>query len=192
MGKINASALSSYIERSYTPTSTVQIDDVEITVKKTLSLSEMLSFVDGVVNSCFLEESGEYMPEIKHFAIQHGIIEYYTNIELPEDTQEKYDFLMRSDIIKIISEMIDKEQFMDMMESIDCKIDHISRANISILEKQMVDLQHMVTNMIEKFTGALDGIDMDVLNAINSSYMNGDIHPEKIYQAYKDTQGERG
>lgn len=188
MSKIQAGVLSEYVERNYTPTSTIQIDNLEIAVKKSLSFSEMVNFVDGAVKSCFLEDTNIFMPELRSFAIRFGIIEYYTNIELPDNIQEQYHFLMHSDIPDIVIEAVDKVQFKDIVRSIDQKIEHIARANISIIEKQMNDLQHMIMEMLKKFGDLFGGIDIDTINAIKDAYIDGEIHPEKLLASYMNSK----
>ncbi len=185
MEKVQASNLSNYIEQNYSPTSAVLIDNSEIIVKRNLSLTEMIGFVDGVVKSCFREDSNKYMPELKDFALRIGIINFYTNIELPEDSIEQYDFLTHSDIIDVVLGLIDSVQFSEMINAIDKRIEHTANANISVMEKQMYDLQHAIASVTEQFGALFEGVDMNVMNAIASSYSSGEISPEKLFAAYK-------
>lgn len=185
MEKVQASNLSNYIEQNYSPTSAVLIDNSEIIVKRNLSLTEMIGFVDGVVKSCFREDSNKYMPELKDFALRIGIINFYTNIILPEDTEERYDFLTHSDLIDVILGLIDNVQFSEMMKSIDKRIEHTANANISVIEKQMSDLQHLIGSVIEKFDRLFDGVDKDVFEALGKSVgIEGNINMESFISTY--------
>ena len=49
-------------------------DNVEIHIAKTLTLHEMLLFVQEVVEACIDGETGEYLPEAYDFAIRAGVL----------------------------------------------------------------------------------------------------------------------
>ena len=67
----------------------VEWNGLSISVTKRLGLRQVLAFIDEVVNGCFSEESGEYMPEVVDFAIRCNVLTRYANFTLPTDVEEK-------------------------------------------------------------------------------------------------------
>ena len=63
--RIDAKILRDYINsRESEITDTWTPGNFEITVRHTLPLRDVLTFVNEVVSTCFDEESGEYLPEV--------------------------------------------------------------------------------------------------------------------------------
>ena len=138
--KINIDEFKAAINAISTPDAVVEWHGIEMTIKRLLSLEEMLTFVNDVVSSCFEEKTGEYIPEIKDFAIRCSIMESYAGFVLPSDLSEKYSMIYNSDIVSFIVKHIDKNQFESILSSIDDKIEHQAQNNIEAINKQMNEL----------------------------------------------------
>lgn len=108
----------------------------ELIIKSTLSLPDMLTFVNDVVSSCFSED-GEYMPEVKDFAIKSNILSKYANIVLPDDLELRYGMTYATDAAEIILNHVNHAQFAAILQSIDEKITYLSNSHLSALENQM-------------------------------------------------------
>ena len=74
--KVSIALFDKIVKEHFQNEATIQWHEAEVRVKRTLSLKEMLSFVDEVVGSCFHDELG-YMPEVKDFAIKSSILTRY-------------------------------------------------------------------------------------------------------------------
>ena len=64
--------------------------DVEIQIKKTIGLPEMMLFVQEVVEACIDGESGEYLPEAYDFAIRSAVLTHYANFAMPANLEKQY------------------------------------------------------------------------------------------------------
>ena len=117
----------------------------EITIKRRLALYEVINFVADVIDNCYQgEDVLTFMPELMDYAIKFCMISYYTNISLLEETTEADvkdesvdtsfhpdDFITKSDIIDVIKNHVDMEQFYFINEAIKSKIEYINQTNVA-------------------------------------------------------------
>lgn len=182
--RVSISAIEKVIKENYTPTETIDWHGVEITIKHSLSLEEMMKFVSLVTNSCF-SESGEYIPESKAFVIKNCVIESYTNIALPSNTSSRYDLIYKSDIVSIILPHIDMEQFNAISEAIDKKIENIARANVGLVNKKAVELFSSIENIQEQFSNLMSGVTAEDIARLARAISNSTLDEKKLVEAYK-------
>lgn len=97
-------------------------DNVEIHIKRCLSLTEMLEFVQEVVSSCVDGETGEYTPEAYDFSIRVGVLTHYANFSMPTNLEKQYWLIYNTQAFNQVMEHIDDCQFNDIIRSIDRKI----------------------------------------------------------------------
>lgn len=97
-------------------------EDVIIHIQKTLSLSEMISFVQEVVESCVDMETGDYVPEAYDFAVRVGVLTHYANFTMPTNMDKKYFLVYNTNAFQQVLEHIDEHQFNDIIRAIDKKI----------------------------------------------------------------------
>lgn len=154
----------SKIYRAQTPppmqlTYLVQDEQIRISVKPRLSLSDMLDFVHDVVWYCFQSDAGEYCPQLKEFAIAKNTLEKYTNIKLPSSTKKIYDIIYGTDILTKIKSL---EHF-----------DHAQYATI------LMDIDRLISFRLDQYLkNRKEGFrDIDVKKAIPSSDKRKDIYP---------------
>lgn len=135
--------------------------DVEI--KTTIGLQDSIDFVKAVVNTVF-QSDGKYYAALEEFAIRHATIMFYTNIALPSDPDEEFDFLFGSDIYDKVVSYISKNEYQALCdaaeEQIAYKIDmSISAAEIST-QKAIDELRNLMNRYevfmetVQKFAGA--------------------------------------
>ena len=84
--RISINAMDSIMKTQYENITTECWNEIDITIKRTISLGDMLSFVNDVVASCF-QDNGEFMPEVLDFAIRSNIILKYSNVSLPDNLE---------------------------------------------------------------------------------------------------------
>lgn len=192
--KISINAFEEAVEKEYVPTSNVEWRGLTIVVMRRLSLNAMMTFVDSVVKSCFEQDSGTYIPEVKDFAMRSCIIEHYTNISLPSNIERRYELLYRSDIFDAIMEHIDQLQFNAMIRAIEDKLSHLAQSNIDAVTKQMNELYASVEKMVERLGSEFDGIDGEQISKIVNAIADGQIDERKIVKAIiserQDMSGE--
>ena len=157
---------------------------IEIEIKPMLSYLEVILFIDGVVGACFLEGDNSYLPEVKDFAINSFLITSYTNIELPEDLEEKYLYVTRSDIFGLIFDVIDGVQFKQIISAIDEKIKYLADSNIQALQKEVFELYGIVDNITNQLEKMFSDISSDDMTQFMSALVDGKIDEAKLIDAY--------
>ena len=171
-------------------TEVVEWNGLEVVIKKTLPMDDMLNFVDSVVQSCFDAHTGEYRPEAKDFAMRVNIMTRYTNFALPErNVAHQYDIAVRSGVTDMILSHINSAQFYEMVRAIDAKIEHKASANIQLLTKKFDDVVTEFENLQTKMATMFTGVSSDDLQKLAETLANGNFSEEKIVEAMMPKMG---
>ncbi len=177
------------IMKGYENTKTVQWNGLEVVITKTLSLEEMMAFVDGVVKSCFDQATGAYLPEIKDFAIRSNVMERYANFTLPSKVEKQYDMVIRSGAVEIILEHVNASQFNELMRAIEAKLQNTADANVRAMTKRFEDLASSMDNLYSNISELFKGVNQgDIAKLANMIANHGEIDEGKIVQAYLDSK----
>ena len=141
---------------------------IEISIKRVLSLKEMLSFVQNVVDACFGGKSGEYIPEAKDFAIRCAVVTYYTNMTLPSGLEKLYDFVYLSDITSFVISHVDDVQFGVIIDAIDEKVGALRDRLISDRSDQISEIYGALSTVADQVASAIGDIDIEKLRGISN------------------------
>lgn len=167
------------------------MDSIEVTIFPLLTLKQTLAFIDNVVDSCFDSESGAYLPELKELAIGLNILMMYTNCRIPDDIEDRYRILYAMNKCQDIIDIIDKNQFYDIMQAIDEAIEHkknmLTNAAEEKINSVLAALKTADNELSERFKNFED-LDMDAV--LKGLLSNGVIDEEKLVNAVKNTQKE--
>lgn len=188
--KISINAWEQVMKDTYTHTSTVDWNGVEITIINTLPMKEMLTFVDNVVRSCFTQDTLTYIPEVKDFAIKSSLVEMYTNVSLPSNLATRYDMIYRTDLVDTILKSINIAQYSEMFAAIEDKIANIAQANIEATHRQMNELYAAFDNMQKQIAEMFAGIGADDMTKLVSALANSALDERKLVDAYTEHQAK--
>lgn len=189
--KVNLEAIKTYIDKACPKTKEVSHNGLTITVKTHLSLEEMMAFVDGAVNSCFIGEDEKFAPEVRDFAIRSGVFTMYVGLDLPANMSERYDMLYSlSDVYFDIIEAVDQTQLIEMSKAIDRRIDARINANINDVHRYSTDILSTLENMLESYSKLFDGVDADDMNSVIKAMASGgfSLDESKIVKAYLENK----
>ena len=174
MKKIRAKAFKEYIDDNYNNTVVETIDGVDVEIKRHLRLAEMISFVNSVVEGCFQNnEEGNtttFEPELKDMIIRSELVTRYTNVELPKNYSDQYDFLYETDIVRVIVDTINKNEFNNMLEAIDLKISNEAEARVNILQKQIETIYSAIDNISNQLIDVFGELTPDDMKAFLKSF----------------------
>lgn len=124
----------------------------EVAIKRFISFTDMMSFVDGVVSGCFAKSDNRYLPEVRDLFFRCSIVEFYTNIVLPEDVEGKNQIVYGTDIIDLILQNIDMGQFRAIMDGIEKKVSYLVNTDI----KRIEDDAELIIKQISELGDALN------------------------------------
>ena len=157
---------------------------LELIVKRNISLEDMIGYVSSVSELCFEDETNRYMPELKDFGIRLYLINYYTNIDLPESTSKKYEFIYNTDIVQTVLNAVDPQQFNEIVQSIENKVEYMSSANIEAIQKHMIEISNAIEEFGKLFEAMFDDMDAESVQKLVSSITDGAIDESKLVEAY--------
>ena len=190
MKKISISQMDKVMKSLGNTEATFEWNGVTVVVKTLLSFQEMMEFAGRVKANCFVD--GEYLPEVRDFAIRDCIVDMYSNIRLPDNIEHKYEILYRTDICQEIVKYVNSDQYEQLLVAIDDKITAASESNTEGLRLRIEEIAHELDNMVTEAGALFDGIDKsDIETIFEAVKSSGKIDEEKIARAYMDAAKEQ-
>ena len=182
--RISVNAFEKVVKETYAPTATFNWNGIEVTVKKTLSLKEMLSFVDSVVKSCFTSDTHAYLPEVKNFVTKVCVLEKYANFTMPSNVESQNALVYQTDAVECVMSYVNPQQYFEICSAIDDKVANIAQANIEAVNKQMTELYNSFDNLQTQLAGLFKGVSNDDIRAVAGALADGGLDEEKLVGAY--------
>ena len=136
-------------------------DTVEISVKPRLSLPERANMIQDILSMVFItspDGAVVYHPEFKKFAFEYEIVNYFTDISLPVNSDKVCEFLERTGIASRIANTV-RDGYVSEI---------IAEAN------EMIEYRKQELLKRSKLDQVLDGL-VDVLGAAQSKAENLDL-----------------
>ena len=136
-------------------------DTVEISVKPRLSLPERANMIQDILSMVFItspDGAVVYHPEFKKFAFEYEIVNYFTDISLPVNSDKAWEFLERTGIASRIANTV-RDGYVGEI---------IAEAN------EMIEYRKQELLKRSKLDQVLDGL-VDVLGAAQSKTENLDL-----------------
>ena len=183
--RISINAMDSIMKTQYENITAECWNEIDITIKRTISLGDMLSFVNDVVASCF-QDNGEFMPEVLDFAIRSNIILKYSNVSLPDNLEHRYAILYCTDIVNFIRGHADQEQVDEIINAIHRKVDYLCNTNVCAIQSKLNELISAFDNLQSKTADVFNNISSDDVAKLASVLSSGELSEEKIVAAYMD------
>lgn len=180
--KISIASFDKVLKEQAVPDTTEHWFGNEVVIKHTISIAQMLAFVDNVVSSCFHDEG--YMPEVKDLLIKSNLLTRYANFTLPENLEHRYTLIYNTDAVAMVSKHISSAQFDEILRAIDEKIDYICNTNITAIEKQMQQLAASFEDVSKKMAEMFASVAPDDISKLTSALAGGQFSEERLVEAY--------
>lgn len=180
--KISIASFDKVLKEQTVPDTTEHWFGNEVVIKHTISIAQMLAFVDNVVSSCFHDEG--YMPEVKDLLIKSNLLTRYANFTLPENLEHRYTLIYNTDAVAMVSKHISSAQFDEILRAIDEKIDYICNTNITAIEKQMQQLAASFEDVSKKMAEMFASVAPDDISKLTSALAGGQFSEERLVEAY--------
>ena len=158
---------------------------IKFKIKPTLSIKESMEFINNVIDSCFSDDTGEYLPEVRAFATKLNTLEKYTDIEIPEDINISYSLCYTNDLFNVIDENINYDQFLDIESAIYSGIKYRIDANIAAATKQINEVYSAFENLNDKVSELFGAIDNDSISKLVGAIGDGGLglNEDKLIKA---------
>lgn len=166
--KITVSAFENAVKKNFKNIVEEEWCGLQLVITPTISLQEVFNIVADVSSNCFSDD-GTYIPEALTAVLNCNIIEKYTNISLPKDISERYELVMRSDLMNIVFSHINEIQYGQIVEAIQNKVDYACDSNVSKLGHSISQIVESVKSLKERAEQLFDGMSTDeVRSAIDA------------------------
>ena len=134
--------------------------EVVVRIKKYITFDSVAQIVDSVVNTCFMEPDGEYIPEVYELALRAAIIDEYTNVNLPSDTSKLYAIVMRTALYDKVKTHVDATQLNQIIRSINRKIAHVKALHIAAMTSEINKVVDLFSTLSDKMGKLADNTDI--------------------------------
>lgn len=149
--KISINAFEKAVKENHNNVIIEEWNGLEITITHTISLQDMMSLVAEVADNCFLND-GQYIPEVMQPLLDCGVVEHYTNINLPSNLESRYELVARSGIIDFIMPKINSNQYNDIVLAVRDRIDYACDSNTAEFSRSVDKMTEFMTGIQEKIT----------------------------------------
>lgn len=175
--------LSEILNGKSEDTTVIDWCDQKLSIRRFLPLPTAVMLVNAVVESCFSEDTGEYIPEMRFFAEKIATIAAYTNVDIPENNELQYQLIYQTDIMKCIETYADKSQYNDIMCAIEDGLRTRKNSNLAEFKNEVQRMTDQVTALISNITSAFGDISQDDLSAFVKAVISGEVNDGKILEA---------
>ena len=181
--RISINALEKIAKEQFPESVTEQWFDIEVTIKRSLPLKEMMQFVQEVVDACFTTD-GTFVPEIMDFATKSGILTHYANFTLPDNLEKQYWLIYSTGAVDMVCQHINMVQLQEMIGGINRKIDHMCDTDIVATKAKLNDLYEAFVKMGTEVSELFSGVNADELQKMVGNLGSTELSEEKIVSAY--------
>lgn len=164
-------------------TVTKQWFDIDVQIKRNISLTDTLEMVDEVASCCFLED-GSYIPEMKDFVLRCNVLTRYANFTLPEKLEHKYELVYGTDAVDFVLGNINIEQYDAIVCAIEEKLAYLRDTNVAGIERKMYEAVDAFDKLQDKLADMFDGVTAENMAKIASAIADGQFSEERLVQAY--------
>lgn len=181
--RISINALEKIAKEQFPESVTEQWFDIEVTIKRSLPLKEMLQFVQEVVDACFTTD-GTFVPEIMDFATKSGILTHYANFTLPDNLEKQYWLIYSTGAVDMVCQHINMVQLQEMIGGINRKIDHMCDTDIVATKAKLNDLYEAFIKMGAEMSDLFSGVNAEELQKMVDALGSTELSEEKVVSAY--------
>lgn len=191
--KVSINVIEKVLKEEFAPQSLTSANwrGIDVEIKNTLSLVDMVSFVEDVVDSCFYEDRG-FMPELLDFAIRNGLITRYTNISIPSNLEKRYEILYETDIVDFVERYVDERQYKEIQIAIRRKVDFISATEVSGIHRQLTQVVSLFEDVQKNAEGVFKDLSGDDLSKLIKAVAGNKLDEKKLVDAVIDRKEASG
>lgn len=181
--KISINAFEKTIKENFENTVTKDWFGIPVTITKTISFEEVVSFVAEVADNCFLDD-GRYIPEAMQALIDCGVVKHYTNISLPANLSSAYELVMQSGIIDFIMSEINYSQYNNILLAIRDKVEYACESNAAEFNKAIEKMTVSMNEIQEATKDLFSKISPDDVQKIMGMYGDERSIEERVVEEY--------
>jgi hypothetical protein len=189
--RVSISSLEEVIKERFPDIVTEDWYGVEVTIRRTLPLAEMVGFTKDIYDVCFSEDGG-FFPEALDFAVRYGVLTRYANFTLPQSIEKQYEFVYGCDAFEFVTSHISTVQLQKILNAVDRKIERRCHNDDTYERTRLVELIDEVKNLVaayesvqKQMSDMFEGVNADDLqNLVSAITEDGMLDADKVVEAY--------
>lgn len=190
--RISVNAFEEAAGLKYGETTTVEWNGLNITVKRRLSLREMVWFADDVADNCFDDADGTYYPQYEDFLTRRNIIERYTNLTLPQDIEKQYELLTATSVITCVLAAVDFGQYEEIVDITKKKIEQRRQSEADGAKRRIDEAYSKIKEIAEELGKMFSSVTPEDITKLVGAITDGKLDEHKIVDAYFEKKAEVG
>ena len=181
--RISINALEEAAKENCNNIITVQWNGIDVNIRKTIPLRDMLTFTDEIVKSCFLDD-GSYIPEMFEPTVKAGLMVYYANFSLPSNIEKRYELIYTTGVADMIYERIDAVQLDEIVRAANMKIKYLCDTDVTNMRLAINRLLDTFGKTGEKMEEIFSGVSASDVRKLAQAVGEGGLDERKIVSAY--------
>lgn len=181
--RISINVMDKIAKEHFENVATVQWMDIDVKIKRNISFTEMMEFVNDVVMSCF-QDNGNYVPEVLDFAIKSNILTKYANFSMPDNLEHRYEIIYNTNAVDFVCGQINMSQLQEIVGSINRKVEYMCDGNVMMIQRKMNELIDAIEGVQAQATNMFSNLTPDDLAKVVSAVGVNGISEDKIVKAY--------
>ena len=165
--------------------------DIEVTIKRVLPLTEMIGFVNEVVDACILID-GCFHPGGMDFAEKSGILTHYANFTLPDNLEKQYWLIYQTDAADMVCRHIDTVQLREIVNAANRKIDYLCDSDAAAVKAKLDSILKALADAGDRMEEAFSNVSAEDLQRLASALAEGGLSEEKVVSAYMEQAARTG
>lgn len=165
-------------EMSKDETTVVDWHGEQLEIRRYLTLAEMVTLVDKVIDDCFVGD--KFFPSVQEFAFQRAAILLYTNLTLPVNPEKQYDLILRTDIWEQLIRNVYPYQLGSVQTAIDRRIEMLLDTNAETVSRQLAK----ISSALDEAGKLFDGVSSDDMQKLMGAMSGMELDPEALMKAY--------
>lgn len=191
MEKIPFETIREILDERIAKETTVDFYGIEIKVKYMITHEQYDNAIGQIMNCCYDDASGEYLPELRELATRTVIVAYYTNLELPDDVDDlNYLLFASDDLMDGIYSAINRTQLQELHRAVAKRCEVRNEANRKFFENEIKEVTDGIESMASGIQGLFDGVSSDDMRQLVKVLGEGRIDEEKLVNAVVKARSE--
>ena len=181
--KISINAFENIVKEKFLNTFTANWNGLDITFTYTIGLEDVLAIVEEVSDNCFLSD-GKFIPGVMMPLLYGAVISRYTNLSMPSNLSARYDLIARSGIMEFIMDNINIDQFNQIVDAVERKVDYMCESNTVEFNRAVDKLTGSLGEMKSQTEELLSGIKAEDIKRVMKFMSNDGAKEEKVTEGY--------
>lgn len=157
----------------------------DVTVLGIIASDVATTVVKTIVGAC-LSENNDYRPDLVDAVTRMVIISAYTDVDLPDEFDDKYVFVYASGVFEAVLSSINEFQLKAIMMSVDEALKYRIRSNFNVIESALMKTNTELEKTLAQFNDMYSNITGDDVKSLVGAISRTKLNEKKLVKAITD------